>query len=118
MIEYKEYHLSMSKLAFLIALFNYSSRSIARIMKLHQLKMYLLKSFLNLNLKEWKHLRSTSERWRNLSIIFEDYRVPLNTVYVPKLDRSNELRNIRPGDEIKFSSSMMIEIELKSKKIS
>ena len=40
----------------------------------------------------------------NLSIIFEDYRVPLNTVYkILKLDRSNELRNIRPGDEIKFS---------------
>ena len=40
----------------------------------------------------------------NLSIIFEDYRVPLNTVYkILKLDRSNELRNIRPGDEIRFS---------------
>ena len=40
----------------------------------------------------------------NLSIIFEDYKVPLNTVYkILKLDRSNELRNIRPGDEIKFS---------------
>ena len=39
----------------------------------------------------------------NLSTIFEDYRVPLNTVYkILKLDRSNELRNIRPGDEIKF----------------
>ena len=40
----------------------------------------------------------------NLSIIFEDYRVPLNTVYkILKLDRSNELKNIKPGDEIKFS---------------
>ena len=30
--------------------------------------------------------------------------MPLNTVYkILKLDRSNELRNIRPGDEIKFS---------------
>ena len=42
----------------------------------------------------------------NLTIIFEDYNISLNTVYqILKLDRENEneLRDIKPGDEIKFS---------------
>ena len=54
----------------------------------------------------------------NLSIIFEDYRVPLNTVYkILKLDRSNELKNIKPGDEIKFSflDDEINKIEIKKK---
>ena len=44
------------------------------------------------------------EDGENLSIIFEDFRIPLNTVYqILKLDRANDLKNIKPGDEIKFS---------------
>ena len=40
----------------------------------------------------------------NLSIIFEDYRVPLNTVYkILKQDANNDLKDIKPGDEIRFS---------------
>ena len=39
----------------------------------------------------------------NLSIIFEDYRVPLNTVYkILKLDRSNELKNINRVMKLNF----------------
>ena len=52
----------------------------------------------------------------NLTIIFEDYRLPLNTVYqILKLDGSNELKNIKPGDEIRFfyTNEELKKIEIK-----
>ena len=54
----------------------------------------------------------------NLTIIFEDYNISLNTVYqILKLDRENEneLRDIKPGDEIKFSfvNDKLIRIDIK-----
>jgi murein DD-endopeptidase MepM/ murein hydrolase activator NlpD len=40
----------------------------------------------------------------NLSIIFEDFKVPLNTAYrIFRLDKENLLSQIRPGDSMKFS---------------
>ena len=40
----------------------------------------------------------------NLSIIFEDFKVPLNTAYkIFRLDSQNLLSNIRPGDQMRFS---------------
>lgn len=40
----------------------------------------------------------------NLSIIFEDFKVPLNTAYkIFRLDSQNLLSNIRPGDQMQFS---------------
>jgi murein DD-endopeptidase MepM/ murein hydrolase activator NlpD len=72
----------------------------------------------------------------NLSIIFEDFEVPLNTAYrIFRLDEENLLSQIRPGDRMKFTylgkkiknieiskdnvSSLVIDInnEIKIKKI-
>jgi murein DD-endopeptidase MepM/ murein hydrolase activator NlpD len=72
----------------------------------------------------------------NLSIIFEDFKVPLNTAYrIFRLDKENLLSQIRPGDSMKFSylgenitsieifkdnlNSLLIEIsnEIKIKKV-
>ncbi|MDA9173936.1 peptidoglycan DD-metalloendopeptidase family protein [Gammaproteobacteria bacterium] len=40
----------------------------------------------------------------NLSIIFEEFRLPLNTAYkIFRLDKNNLLSKIKPGDEMKFS---------------
>ena len=40
----------------------------------------------------------------NLSIIFEEFKVPLNTAYrIFRLDKNNLLSKIKPGDEIKFT---------------
>jgi murein DD-endopeptidase MepM/ murein hydrolase activator NlpD len=40
----------------------------------------------------------------NLSIIFEEYKVPLNTAYrIFRLDKNNLLSKIKPGDEMKFT---------------
>ena len=40
----------------------------------------------------------------NLSIIFEDFKVPLNTAYrIFRLDKENLLSQIKPGDSMKFS---------------
>ena len=40
----------------------------------------------------------------NLSIIFEDFKVPLNTAYrIFRLDEKNLLSKIKPGDKMKFS---------------
>ena len=40
----------------------------------------------------------------NLSIIFEDYEVPLNTAYkIFRLDTQNLLSNIKPGDKMRFN---------------
>ena len=42
----------------------------------------------------------------NLSIIFEDFQVPLNTAYrIFRLDKNNFLSKIKPGDEMKFTYS-------------
>jgi murein DD-endopeptidase MepM/ murein hydrolase activator NlpD len=39
----------------------------------------------------------------NLSIIFEEFRLPLNTAYkIFRLDKNNLLSKIKPGDEMKF----------------
>ena len=39
----------------------------------------------------------------NLSIIFEEFRLPLNTAYkIYRLDKNNLLSKIKPGDEMKF----------------
>jgi hypothetical protein len=72
----------------------------------------------------------------NLSIIFEDFEVPLNTAYrIFRLDEENLLSQIRPGDRMRFTylgkkiknieiskdnvSSLVIDInnEIKIKKI-
>ena len=56
----------------------------------------------------------------NLSIIFEDFEVPLNTAYkIFRLDSQNLLTNIRPGDEMKFSyiGRQLSSIEIKKDKI-
>lgn len=40
----------------------------------------------------------------NLSIIFEDFEVPLNTAYkIFRLDTQNLLSNIKPGDKMRFN---------------
>jgi len=40
----------------------------------------------------------------NLSIIFEEFKVPLNTAYrIFRLDKNNLLSKIKPGDEMKFT---------------
>ena len=40
----------------------------------------------------------------NLSIIFEDFEVPLNTAYkIFRLDTQNLLSNIKPGDRMRFN---------------
>ena len=40
----------------------------------------------------------------NLSIIFEEFKVPLNTAYkIFRLDSQNLLSKIKPGDEMRFS---------------
>ena len=40
----------------------------------------------------------------NLSIIFEDFKVPLNTAYrIFRLDEKKLLSNIRPGDKMRFT---------------
>lgn len=40
----------------------------------------------------------------NLSIIFEEFRLPLNTAYkIFRLDKNNLLSKIKPGDEMKFT---------------
>jgi murein DD-endopeptidase MepM/ murein hydrolase activator NlpD len=40
----------------------------------------------------------------NLSIIFEEFMVPLNTAYrIFRLDKNNLLSKIKPGDEMKFT---------------
>ena len=40
----------------------------------------------------------------NLSIIFEEFRMPLNTAYkIFRLDKNNLLSKIKPGDEMKFT---------------
>ena len=40
----------------------------------------------------------------NLSIIFEEFKVPLNTAYrIFRLDKNNLLSKIKPGDEMKFA---------------
>jgi len=40
----------------------------------------------------------------NLSIIFEEFRLPLNTAYkIYRLDKNNLLSKIKPGDEMKFN---------------
>ena len=40
----------------------------------------------------------------NLSIIFEDFLLPLNTAYkIFRLDKNNLLSKIKPGDEMKFT---------------
>jgi murein DD-endopeptidase MepM/ murein hydrolase activator NlpD len=40
----------------------------------------------------------------NLSIIFEEFNVPLNTAYrIFRLDKNNLLSKIKPGDEMKFT---------------
>ena len=40
----------------------------------------------------------------NLSIIFEDFNVPLNTAYrIFRLDKKNLLSKIRPGDKMRFT---------------
>ena len=40
----------------------------------------------------------------NLSIIFEDYKVPLNTAYrIFRLDEKKLLSNIKPGDKMRFT---------------
>jgi murein DD-endopeptidase MepM/ murein hydrolase activator NlpD len=40
----------------------------------------------------------------NLSIIFEDFEVPLNTAYkIFRLDNQNLLSNIKPGDKMRFN---------------
>jgi murein DD-endopeptidase MepM/ murein hydrolase activator NlpD len=40
----------------------------------------------------------------NLSIIFEEFRLPLNTAYkIYRLDKNNLLSMIKPGDEMKFN---------------
>ena len=40
----------------------------------------------------------------NLSIIFEDFKVPLNTAYrIFRLDEKKLLSKIRPGDKMKFA---------------
>ena len=39
----------------------------------------------------------------NLSIIFEQYRVPLNATYqIFRQDKSDEIKNIKPGDRLEF----------------
>jgi uncharacterized protein YcfL len=39
----------------------------------------------------------------NLSVIFEQYRVPLNSTYkIFRKDKSGEIKNIRPGDRLEF----------------
>ena len=40
----------------------------------------------------------------NLSIIFEEFKMPLNTAYkIFRLDRNNLLSKIKPGDEMRFT---------------
>ena len=40
----------------------------------------------------------------NLSIIFEDFKVPLNTAYrIFRLDEKKLLSKIRPGDKLRFT---------------
>ena len=44
------------------------------------------------------------EDGENLSIIFEDFEVPLNTAYkIFRLDTQNLLSNIKPGDKMRFN---------------
>ena len=43
------------------------------------------------------------EDGENLSIIFEDFKVPLNTAYrIFRLDEKKLLSKIRPGDKMRF----------------
>ena len=40
----------------------------------------------------------------NLSIIFEEFKVPLNTAYkIFRKDKAGSLRDIRPGNKMKFT---------------
>ena len=51
----------------------------------------------------------------NLSIIFEDFKVPLNTAYrIFRLDKKNLLTNIKPGDRMRFTylGDKIISIEI------
>jgi murein DD-endopeptidase MepM/ murein hydrolase activator NlpD len=56
----------------------------------------------------------------NLSIIFEDFQLPLITAYkIFRLDKNNFLSKIKPGDEMKFTSlgEDIITIEIKKDNI-
>jgi hypothetical protein len=58
-----------------------------------------------------KDLHTVSDG-ENLSIIFEKYKVPLNTSFkIYKQDISGEIKNIKPGDSLEFE---FFEDELKS----
>jgi len=46
------------------------------------------------------------EQGENLSLIFEKYNVPLNDTYqIFRKDKSDEIKNIIPGDRLEFISS-------------
>ena len=56
----------------------------------------------------------------NLSIIFEDYKVPLNTAYrIFRLDEKKLLSKIRPGDKMRFTylDENIISIEIRKNPI-
>ena len=58
------------------------------------------RSYLNNKVKEL-HIVKSGE---NLSVIFEKYKVSLNTTYqIFRKDRSGEVKNIQPGNRLEFT---------------
>ena len=57
----------------------------------------------------------TVKEGENLSIIFEEFKMPLNTAYkIFRQDKNGSLRNIRPGNKMRFSylNDQITEIEI------